>query len=117
MLLSKEQILNADDRRFEDVAVPEWGGSVRIAEMSGLARNNFEMSLIKEISKDGTPVQDLSNISNKLLAVCIVDENFKPLFTVDELSDKNNRVLNRLYSIAERLNAVTQTSVEDAAKN
>jgi len=117
MLLSKEQILNANDRKFEDVAVPEWGGSVRIAEMSGIARNEFEMSLIKEIGADGIPVQDLSNISNKLLAVCIVDEDFKPLFTVEELSNKNNHILNRLYEIAEKMNAVSQGSVESAAKN
>ncbi|MBI0320545.1 hypothetical protein JBF12_47905, partial [Streptomyces javensis] len=42
MLLGKQQILDAQDRRHEDVAVPEWGGSVRVAMMSARDRDRWE---------------------------------------------------------------------------
>lgn len=122
MLLSKEQILSKEDRKFEDVEVPEWGGSVRIAEMSGLARNRFEMSLLKyekgaPVFDDGEVVQDLEGYDVKLLAACIVDEEFKPLFTVEELGNKNGKIISRLQEVATRINAVAIDSVEEAAKN
>ena len=40
-LLSKEQILKSDDLKSEIVAVPEWGGDVKVRVMTGT-----ELSLI-----------------------------------------------------------------------
>lgn len=115
MLLSKQQIDNADDRKYEDVAVPEWGGSVRIAEMSGAARDSYEASLIT--ISNGETKQDLSNIRAKLVSACLVDEDFKPIYSADELGNKSGKVLDKLFAIADRINAVTQDQVDTAAKN
>lgn len=122
MLLSKDDILKSKDRKFEDVDVPEWGGKVRIAEMSGLARNRFEMSLIRHekgapVFVDGLAVQDLEGYDVKLLAACIVDENFDPVFTVEELGKKNGKIISRLQEVATRINAVATDSLEESAKN
>ena len=40
--LSKDQILAADDRKREQVDVPEWGGHVFIGTMSSRRRDRFE---------------------------------------------------------------------------
>ena len=40
-LLTREAILGAAPLRHEDVSVPEWGGVVRVSEMSGAARDTW----------------------------------------------------------------------------
>ena len=52
MLLNKEQILNADDLTFEDVEVPEWGGTVRIRCLESTERDEFEQSLLDAKGKN-----------------------------------------------------------------
>ena len=42
MVLSKEQILQADDLKTETVEVPEWGGDVLLRELRGRERDAFE---------------------------------------------------------------------------
>lgn len=116
MLLSKDQILSASDRKFIDVDVPEWGGSVRLAVMSGTARDCYEASLV-QIGKDGKAQNDLSNIRAKLVSACLVDANFEPIFTAAELGKKSGAVLDRLFDACNKLNAVTDAEVEQAAKN
>lgn len=114
-MLSKEQILKASDREFEDVEVPEWGGSVRLIVMSGKERDRYEASLIKVVN--GKPEQDLSNLATKLVSCCLVDEENKPMFTVEELGDKSGAVINRLFEKANALNMTAFNSVKEAAKN
>lgn len=115
-MLSKADILKAEDRNYRDVAVPEWGGTVRLAVMSGSARDQYEMNLTK-VKPDGTREQDLSNIRAKLVSACLVDENFVPMFTAQELGKKNGKVLDRLFEIANELNATSEEEVEKAVKN
>lgn len=116
MLLSKNQILDASDRKSIDVDVPEWGGSVRLAVMSGTARDAYEASLVT-MHKDGTADRDLTNIRAKLVAACLVDENFEPIFTALELGKKSGAVLDRLFDACNKLNMVSESEVEQAAKN
>lgn len=119
MLLTKEQILQSEDRESVDVEIKEWGGTVRLAVMSGTARDAYESSLI-DLKEDGTATRNLENIRAKLVAASIVDEEGKTVFTADSivaLGNKNGAVLDRLYEVANQLNTVTQDKVEDLAKN
>lgn len=119
MLLTKDQILQSEDRDSVDIDVKEWGGTVRLAVMSGSARDAYESSLI-DIKDDGTATRNLENIRAKLVAASIVDEDGKTMFTADSiaaLGNKNGTVLDRLYEVANQLNAVTQDKVEELAKN
>lgn len=118
-MLSKQDILSADDLEFVDVEVPEWGGSVRVSMMSGSGRDEYEQSLFKFLP-DGSAKPDLTNSRAKLLAVCLVDENNERLFTLKEvelLGKKNSKVIERLHAVADQLNAVSPESVKDLAKN
>lgn len=119
-LLSRDQIDTADDRQWEDVPVPEWGGEVRIVGMSGTARNAYQQELVV-IGGDGKPKSvNLDDQLAKLLAKCIVDEDGKRLYNdreVRALGAKNGAVLERLAKVAKRLSGLGENAVEDAAGN
>lgn len=117
-MLTKEQILAADDLETVSVDVPEWGGEVLVSVMSGTARDEYEQSLFK-FQSDGVAKQDLSNSRAKLLAVCLVDENGNRLFSsrdIVALGKKNTRALDRVYAVADQLNSVSAEEKLEQAK-
>lgn len=112
-ILSRQQILDADDRKKITVDVPEWGGQVIIATMSGTARDAWEQTLQKSNFS-------LENMRARFLAAVAVDEAGEPLFTmedVDALGKKSSAALTRCMVAAQELNALTNTDLEDLAKN
>ncbi|MET9516384.1 hypothetical protein [Streptomyces sp. NPDC002994] len=117
-LLTKTQIDSADDRKWEDVDVPEWGGEVRILGMSGTERNAYQSSLVV-MGTNGAPQRvNLTDQLAKLLSKSMVDENFERLYTdreVKELGKKNGAVLERLSAVAQRLSGLRKEDVEAAA--
>jgi hypothetical protein len=115
MILSKEQILTADDNKTTTVDVPEWGGSVIISTMSGFARDQFEGSLV---GKNGGT--NISNVRAKLAAATIVDEAGNLLFTdkdVAALGKKSSAALDRVFEASQKLNKISDGDVEELAKN
>ena len=115
-LLTRDQILQAADLRTETVKVKEWSGEVRIAVMTGAQRDAWEQSLIGE--KPGKP--NIENARARLLAYCIVDEKGAPLFKAEDITQlgrKSGVALERCSRIAQKLNALTDRDLEDAAKN
>ncbi|GFH38918.1 hypothetical protein [Streptomyces pacificus] len=119
-LLSKDAILAADDRQWEDVPVPEWGGTVRVLGLSGTERNAYQSSLIV-IGSNGKPQRvNLEDQLAKLASRTLVGEDFERLFTdkeVKALGKKNGRVLERVAKVAQRLSGLSEGAVEDAAGN
>lgn len=119
-LLSKDAILAAQDRKSITVDVPEWGGEVRLMEMSGEDRLLYLSSILTYVTDKTGKVSVEANNTNadaKLLARCIVDENGNRLFTeaeIAKLGSKNGIVLDRLVNEANSLNAIAPGSVDDA---
>lgn len=120
-LLSKDAILAAQDRKSKIVDVPEWGGEVRLMEMSGEDRLLYLSSILSYVTdkKGNTSVQaNNANADSKLLARVIVDEDGKRLFSEEEiiaLGQKNGVVLDRLVNEANELNALNPSAVDEAA--
>ncbi|MDX3405523.1 hypothetical protein PV708_04695 [Streptomyces sp. ME02-6977A] len=116
-LLGKDQITAADDRQWEDVDVPEWGGTVRLLGMSGTERNAYQSSLVV-LGHDGKPTRmNMADQLAKLVGKCLVGEDFERLFTdkeVKALGAKNGAVLERLSKVASRLSGLRKEDVEDA---
>lgn len=116
-LLTKDQIAAADDRKWEDVPVPEWGGEVRVMGMSGTDRNAYQEQLIV-IGANGKPQRvNLADQLAKLVGKCLVGEDFQRLYTdkeVRELGRKNGAVLDRLGEVAKRLSGLDQKAGENA---
>lgn len=115
MLLNKEQILNAQDLKTIDVEIPEWGGTVRLSQVMGYARDRWEQSCI---DSKGKPIKE--NMRARLLAMSIVDEDGNLMFTeddIEELGKKSANILDKLFMESRNLNAVTDEDVEELAKN
>lgn len=114
-ILSREQILAAQDLRSEEVDVPEWGGSVRVRMMTGTERDTLGATLLGANKK-----VDMTQYRLRLVATCLVGPDGCPLFGPDEvglLGAKSGVALDRVYRVAERLNDVGASAVEEAQGN
>jgi hypothetical protein len=117
-LLSKDQILTADDLPSEDVDVPQWGGTVRLRGLTGTERDAYEVSMIK--AREGNLEANLQNVRAGLIAKCIVGEDGQRLFTdgeVKRLGMKAGVVLDRLFAVASRLSGLSRSDVDELAGN
>lgn len=118
-ILSKADILTASDLTTEQVEVPEWGGAVIVRSMTGAQRDAYEATLMTRDAAGKLEV-NTDNMRAKLLLVTLVDEQGNPLFTAEDLaalSGKNAGAIERLALVAQKLNGLNRTAVDDAAKN
>jgi len=112
MLLTKDQILAAQDLRYEVVPVPEWGGEVRVRSMSGAERDAYEQSLLKSRSADAAA--NLRNVRARLCAYSLVGEDGALLFSeaeIEALGAKSVAALDRVFAVAARLSAMGEAEV------
>jgi hypothetical protein len=112
--LTREEILNASDYTTEIVEVPEWGGSVIVQSLSGKERDEFELSQL--VQKGKVTELNLVNLRARLVAMSIVDENHKSVFTladVAKLGAKNAAALERVYKVAQRLSGLRREDIEE----
>ncbi len=111
--LNREAILGADDSEFDDVDMPEWGGTVRIKSITGTARDAFEASLREGKGKNADV--NLRNLRARLISLCAVDEDGKRLFTkedVGRLGAKNAKPLDRLFDACKNMIGMSEEDVE-----
>jgi hypothetical protein len=122
-LLTREAILAANDLKFEDVPVPEWGGDVRVLELTAAQRDKLE-ALSTDIKVENGKAEasvDLNKMLEdsfraRLAAWSVVDENNKRIFTdadMAALGAKSSSALQRVYNVAMRLSAFTPEDVEE----
>ena len=116
-----EQIAQAQDREFEDVTIPEWGGAtVRVVALSGIARDAMDREAW-ELVQAGKEGDHLHNIRARNLSHSVVHpETGRRIFDtpdkVKALGEKNSSVLARLHAIHDRLNK-TIVDAEAEGKN
>lgn len=111
-LLTKEQILSASDRPYEDVNIPEWGGTVRVRLWGGWERDRWDA-----LKTNGTTPDDARAA---IAAFSLVDEQGNRMFTdadVKRLSEKSGLALDKVLAAVFRLNGIGQDELEDAKKN
>lgn len=119
--LTRDVVIAVDDLATEVVEVPEWGGKVMVAELTGTDRDLYQLGLI-QFSDDGkTTKLTLQDATARLVAMSVVDpETHERLFTdsdVEALGKKSSRALDRIYSVAQRLSALTDKDVEELVGN
>jgi len=110
--LSREQILDADDYRTEVVDVPEWGGKVKVKALTGIERERYEASIgyVK-----GDRWVSKGNVQARLVAMCVIDEDGKRMFTEDDiqkLSRKSSAALKRVVDVCRKLSGLTDEDME-----
>lgn len=116
--LTRQQILEADDTKYETVECPEWGGDVRLRSISGAKRDQYEQSLVEE--RGNSRKMNLRNARAKLIILCAVDETGRPLFTSEDLralGAKNAAPLDRLFDAARKLTGMSDNDVEKLTEN
>jgi len=124
-ILSRDEILKAElDAEgnpvlpWEQVHVPEWGGTVIVQGLTGTARDAFEGSLV--IQRGRKLETNVTNFRAKLVAQSLVDKpGGKLLFTekdVPALGQKSATALERVYDVAQRLSRLTPQDVEELTK-
>lgn len=117
--LNKAEILAQDDLKTEDIQIPEWGGAwVRVRTLNASERDHFEASTVQRKGKSVTT--NLENIRARLCLLCMVDENGERLFQEEDtfpLGGKSAAALDRIFTVAQRLNGLRDEDVEELAKN
>lgn len=109
--LKREAILAASDLGTTDVEVPEWGGTIRVRQMTLRERGEFAKRATGE---------DAAVVGAWLISAVAVDESGAPLFKpedVKELEKRSWKALDRVVAAILKLNRLTDEAVEDAAKN
>ena len=122
-LLNFDDIVASQDKEYQDVDVPEWGGTVRIATMSGEDRDRWELSMMQadDSSERGFKLNFDAYSRVRLVAMCLVDDNFNRIFVtkeqIEKLSQKSGKVMDLLYDVAQRVNGITDEDIDDLEKN
>lgn len=120
-LLGRAQIDAAVDRKWEDIPVPEWGGEVRVMELTSTDRGYIEAGLIAAKGQSAElRVDALKSNRERTVALALVDENFQRLYSnkdVAKLGEKSGQVIDRLYQVAVRLSGMNPAAVKAAEGN
>ncbi len=119
-LLTRNEILDADDLTYEDVDVPEWGGRVRVKSMTGLERDSYEKSVM--VMRNGEAQVDPENIRAKLVARCLIGPDGRRLFHDDSaefkaLGGKSAEALDRVFTVCQRLSGIRKEDVDELTGN
>jgi len=120
--LTRDEILAANDLVTEEVAVPEWGGSVNVRTLTAHERDVFEESLLTTKGKGRNQTREvkLADARAKLCAVTMLDGEGVQIFNktdVVELGKKSAGALNRVYDVAARLSGLSSEDMDDLVGN
>lgn len=118
VFLTKAEILAKDDLKTEDVFVPEWDAWVKVRTLNASERDNFEAGTVVRNGRKVTT--NLANIRARLCLLCMIDEEGNRLFDEGDtfpLGGKSASALDRIFTVAQRLNGLRDEDVDELAKN
>ena len=112
-VFSRDDVLNATDRKLIFVPIPEWGedGGVYVRTMTAGERDAWEMR------EQGTRVP---RIRASLVAASACDESGSLIFTPDDVKALQERAagpMQRIFNAITDLNQVSRTDVGELEKN
>lgn len=118
LVLTAQDILDANDVRTERIEVPEWGGDVIVRNLTGTERDSYEASM--QVQRGNRFEPNPVGARARLVVRACIDEDGKRLFAdnqADALSAKNADVLDRLWDRIAELSGITQKASADAEGN
>lgn len=122
-LVTKQQIADAVDRKWEDVPVPEWGGDVRLMELSAADRGYIEAgSVVANGQNPQLRVESLKVYREKLVGLSMVDENLQRVYSNKEiaagaLANKSGAIIEKLAAKVQELSGMGRFAVKEAEGN
>ena len=114
-MLSRDEILRHCELPSEELAVPEWGGVVRIRSLTAGERDAFEIEL-----KDARTGGQVPNVRAALAVKVLTDDEGKRIFRdadAETLAAFGAKPLDRVFSLASRLSGITRDDVDTLEKN
>ena len=122
-VLTREQVLAAQDRKPELVSVPEWGGELWVRGLSAKDRGLYELWTVQASASKAGIEQGEMTLDHvaltrvRLISLCvIVDESdTAPLFTeadVAALAEKDSAPVERLFDVAARLSGLSRKDAD-----
>jgi Fe2+ transport system protein B len=124
-VLNRVELLQQDTLKIEKVELPG-KGTVYVREMTGKEKDVWEQSLMKQVQTGDkkNPVQyetSLEDFRAKLAVVTVCDEKGEIIFRPTDVVLLNKRMsasnLDRIVTVAQRLNRITEEDKEDILKN
>lgn len=112
MILNKDQIFAAQDLQVSYIDIPEWGGQIKVKEMSAADRIEFE----KQQSSDLKP----SEMIVRLVLMTCVDDNNQRIFSNDDLQaleQKSPSILLKIFNESMKINILNSEKIEEKAEN
>lgn len=88
-LLTRDQILSAQDHKTERVSIPDWGGDVFVRTLSASEWSQYENDSM--IGETGNKHVDAANLRARLVILCCVDESKKQIFTMADMESINSK--------------------------
>ena len=119
-LLTKDAILTAADLKTKEIDVPEWGGKVRVSQISAADRLALQMMVLDEKGKPRTPIEITRMMTVGLLTFAIVDDQGNRLFTQDDieaLGKKCSAAIDKVFEVADDLNGISAEMAGKIRKN
>lgn len=120
-LIGRQQIDEAVDLKTEDVEVPEWGGTVRLRELSSKERSLIEATTIG--AKGQTlelRIEAFKTLREKTVCAALIDQDGKRLYQDKEAAQlglKSGQVIERLFQKVQELSGMTAAAAKDAEGN
>lgn len=117
--LSAADILRVDDKKLQQLEVPEWGGAVWIRTMTATERDAFEQEFV-DLRQGKTKSGTVANVRAKFAARILCDGNGARLFEdkdIPELGRKSASALDRVFDAGMKLNGFSKADVEELAGN
>ena len=118
-LLTREMILARQSLAAELVNVAEWGGTVRVRELTGAERDRYEAALVK-MQKGGKTDLTMDNARARLVSLAVIDASGARVFTeadVVKLGNLSAVALSRVFDVAARLSKITEEDLEELSGN
>lgn len=116
-VLSREDILQAEDILIELVDAHEWGGNVFAKGITGKERGKFEASII--INPGQNQKLNMVDMRAMLCSLGLCNEDGEKLFTpadVKALNEKSAAPLDRCFAVIQRLSGLSDDDVEELAE-
>jgi hypothetical protein len=117
--LSADDILKRDSFKYDELDVPEWGGTLRFRTISGADRDRWAAAYAKAQASD-----DLTAIVGaqaRLISLSSCDAEGKRIFSDEQVSALNEgqsgAVLQRVFTAISALNKIDTGALETEGKD
>jgi len=118
-IASREALLKLCERRYSTVEIPEREISIRIQSLSEAEKSQYETCLIAKNGR-GIMRERLQDATRRLIALCVVDEDGKRIFSDSDLSaiaNLDSYISSRIYDACQEHCGFNKGDIDDTVKN